>query len=63
MNVSGPKRIAALLAEGGTDWRTVRMIIARTELVSDEAVIAKLDESLAERIRMNNWENSFQTSS
>ncbi len=40
-------RIAALLAEGRTDWRTVRLIIGRTELVSDDSMIAKLDESLA----------------
>ena len=41
--------IAALLAEGNTDWRTVQLIIARTELVSSD-VIAQLDASLAERI-------------
>src|SRR5882757_4954086 len=41
--------IAALLAEGNTDWRTVQLIIARTELVSSE-LIAQLDASLAERI-------------
>jgi hypothetical protein len=45
--------IAALLAEGRTDWRTVRLIISRTELVSDDALIAKLDQSLAARI--GNW--------
>ena len=43
-------RVAALLAQGCTDWRTVRLIIARTELVTDVAVIAKLDASLAARI-------------
>jgi Domain of unknown function (DUF222) len=43
-------RIAALLAEGRTDWRTVRLIISRTEYVTDEAVIATLDASLAARI-------------
>jgi hypothetical protein len=42
-------KVGALLAEGGTDWRTVQLIITRTELVSDER-IAELDESLAERI-------------
>jgi hypothetical protein len=42
-------RVAALLAEGKTDWRTVQLIIARTELVDDE-LIAHLDASLAERI-------------
>ncbi|MGV0162707.1 HNH endonuclease signature motif containing protein [Mycobacterium colombiense] len=45
--------IAALLAAGRTDWRTVRLIIGRTDLVTDEALIAKLDRSLAERI--GNW--------
>ena len=43
-------RVAALLAEGRTDWRTVRLIITRTDLVTDEELIAKLDESLAARI-------------
>jgi hypothetical protein len=42
-------KVAALLAAGGTDWRTVQLIIARTELVSDD-VIATVDASLAERI-------------
>src|SRR5258705_12901964 len=42
-------KVAALLAEGKTDWRTVLLIIARTELVGDE-LIAQLDASLAERI-------------
>ena len=42
-------KVAALLAAGGTDWRTVQVIIARTELVSD-SLIARLDASLAERI-------------
>jgi Domain of unknown function (DUF222) len=41
--------VAALLAEGKTDWRTVQIIIARTDLV-DTAVIAELDASSAERI-------------
>ncbi|OBJ21150.1 HNH endonuclease signature motif containing protein [Mycobacterium colombiense] len=45
--------IAALLAKGRTDWRTVRLIISRTDLVTDETLIAKLDRSLAERI--GNW--------
>ncbi|OSC43252.1 HNH endonuclease signature motif containing protein [Mycobacterium decipiens] len=48
--------IAALLAEGRTDWRTVRLIITRTELVSDAALIAALDRSLAARIgRWHSW--------
>jgi hypothetical protein len=42
-------RIGALLATGGTDWRTVQVIIARTELVRD-AAIGVLDASLAGRI-------------
>jgi hypothetical protein len=42
-------KVAALLAEGKTDWRTVQLIIARTELVNNE-LIAHLDASLAERI-------------
>ena len=42
-------KVAALLAEGKTDWRTVQLIITRTELVSCD-LIAQLDESLAERI-------------
>jgi hypothetical protein len=41
-------KVAALLAEGKTDWRTVQLIIARTELVNDE-LIGQLDASLAER--------------
>ncbi len=45
--------VAALLAEGRTDWRTVRLIISRTDLVTDEALVAKLDQSLAARI--GNW--------
>lgn len=46
-------KIAALLAQGRTDWRTVRLIISRTDLVTDETLIARLDHSLAERI--GNW--------
>ncbi|BBZ11747.1 HNH endonuclease signature motif containing protein [Mycobacterium branderi] len=49
-------RVAALLAEGRTDWRTVRLIISRTDLVTDEAVIAQLDASLAARIgKWHGW--------
>jgi hypothetical protein len=43
-------KVAAVLAAGDTDWRTVQLIIARTELVSDSAVNARLDASLAARI-------------
>ncbi|MBO0865276.1 MAG: HNH endonuclease [Mycobacterium sp.] len=43
-------RLAALLAAGRTDWRTVRLVISRTDLVTDAELIAKLDESLAARI-------------
>ncbi|OBJ06789.1 HNH nuclease [Mycobacterium sp. 1482292.6] len=46
-------RVAALLAEGRTDWRTVRLIITRTDLVTDGQALAKLDLSLAGRI--GNW--------
>jgi hypothetical protein len=42
-------KVAALLADGKTDWPTVQLIIARTELVGDE-LIAQLDASLAARI-------------
>jgi hypothetical protein len=42
-------RVAALLAAGKTDWRTVQVIISRTELVDDD-LIAQLDQSLADRI-------------
>jgi hypothetical protein len=49
LDVRLPK-VAALLAEGKTDWRTVQLIIARTDLVSEER-IGELDASLAERIR------------
>ncbi len=42
-------KVAALLAAGTTDWRTVQVIVARTELVSD-SLIARLDQSLADRI-------------
>src|SRR5689334_20404768 len=43
-------KVAALLAAGQTDWRTTELIIARTELVSDEALIAQVDATLADRI-------------
>ena len=43
-------KIAALLAEGNTDWRTVQLIISRTELVSEDTAMAELDSSLAARI-------------
>lgn len=43
-------RIAALLAEGRTDWRTVRLILGRTDLVVDAAAIARVDQSLAARL-------------
>ncbi|OBH42998.1 HNH endonuclease signature motif containing protein [Mycobacterium mantenii] len=46
-------KIGALLAEGRTDWRTVRLIISRTDLVTDHRLIAKIDRSLADRI--GNW--------
>ena len=46
-------QVAALLAEGRTDWRTVRLIISRTDLITDDELIAQLDQSLAARI--GNW--------
>jgi hypothetical protein len=42
-------KVAELLAEGRTDWRTVELIILRTELV-DDSLIDQLDASLAARI-------------
>jgi hypothetical protein len=42
--------IATLLASGQTDWRTVRLIISRTDLVNDDDLIARLDERLDERL-------------
>lgn len=42
-------KVAALLAMGDTDWRTVQLIITRTEFVRD-SVMARLDANLAGRI-------------
>ncbi|MDH6196481.1 hypothetical protein M2272_003124 [Mycobacterium frederiksbergense] len=42
-------RLGALLADGRIDWRTVEMVINRTEFVS-MAVIGQIDENLAERV-------------
>ena len=42
-------KVAAVLAVGDTDWRTVQVIITRTEFVADSAM-AGLDANLAERI-------------
>jgi hypothetical protein len=42
-------KVAAVLAAGETDWRTVQWIITRTEFVSD-SLIARLDWRLATRI-------------
>ncbi len=47
-------KVAGLLADGKTDWPTVAVVIARTELVSDPVLMARLDGSLAERI--GGWE-------
>jgi hypothetical protein len=48
-------KVAALLADGRTDWRTVQLIVTRTELVKFD-LIGKLDESLADRIeRWHCW--------
>jgi hypothetical protein len=46
-------KVAALLAEGRTDWRTVRLIISRTDLITDDELVTKVDRSLAARI--GNW--------
>jgi len=46
-------KVAQLLAEGRTDWRTVQLIITRIELV-DGALKAQLDQSMAQRII--NWQ-------
>jgi len=55
LDVRLPK-VAALLSEGRTDWRTVRLIISRTDLVSDDDLIAKLDNALATRIaKWHSW--------
>jgi hypothetical protein len=43
-------RLAALLAAGRTDWRTVRLIIGRTDLITDPAVLTELDAALSARI-------------
>jgi hypothetical protein len=49
-------KVAALLAKGRTDWRTVRLIISRTDLVTADRLIAGLDESLAARIgKWHSW--------
>lgn len=50
---TGLPKLAALLADGRVDWRTVRLIIGRTAFVLDAELIARLDESLAARI--GNW--------
>jgi hypothetical protein len=48
--------VAALLADGRTDWRTVQLIISRTDLITDDELIAKVDQSLAARIgKWHGW--------
>ena len=48
-------KVAAVLAAGDTDWRTVQVIITRTEFVAD-SVITGLDANLAGRIsRWHCW--------
>ncbi|MFV8161875.1 DUF222 domain-containing protein [Mycobacterium sp. 134] len=42
-------RLAALLSDGQTDWRTVEIVITRTRFVSPR-VMEQLDEELAQRI-------------
>lgn len=46
-------KVAELLAEGKTDWRTVQLIVTRSALV-DDALMPQLDQSMAER--MVNWQ-------
>jgi hypothetical protein len=46
-------QVGRLLAEGKTDWRTVQLIITRSDLV-DGALMPQLDQSMAERII--NWQ-------
>lgn len=41
--------VGALLAAGHVDWRTVELIISRTELVED-GLVAQVDAALADRI-------------
>ncbi|MDO3638030.1 DUF222 domain-containing protein, partial [Mycolicibacterium arseniciresistens] len=49
-------KVAAVLARGDIDWRTVQIIVSRSELVSDRTIIAALDSQLAERIsRWQSW--------
>jgi hypothetical protein len=49
-------RVAALLVDGRTDWRTVRLIISRADLITDEELIARLDQSLTGRIaKWQSW--------
>lgn len=49
-------KVATLLAEGRTDWRTVRLIISRTDLITEDGLIAEVDRSLAARIgKWHSW--------
>lgn len=43
-------QVAAVLQRGKIDWESVAVIIAHTELVTDEAILARLDAALAQRI-------------
>ncbi len=43
-------KVAELLATGDTNWRTVQLVISRTELVNDSRINAALDTKLADRI-------------
>jgi hypothetical protein len=42
-------RVAALLASGRTDWRTVKLIIGRTDLVTKDLAL-RVDATLAEKL-------------
>lgn len=47
-------RVATLLASGQTDWRTVKLIIGRTDLVAKDIAV-RVDAVLAEKLA--NWQS------
>ncbi|WP_197376873.1 HNH endonuclease signature motif containing protein [Mycolicibacterium baixiangningiae] len=49
-------KVMAVLCAGDTDWRTVQIILKRTELVSDLSVLAALDSRLSAGVaRWQSW--------
>lgn len=49
-------KVRALLIDGRIDWRTVQIILSRTDLVTDSTTIAALDTKLAQQItRWRTW--------